>query len=387
MHDLNLIATAVFGVEAVVSRELDWLGYTDKFVENGRVYFKGDLEAICKCNLWLRCSERILINVGQFKAETFEELFQGTKALPWEDWIGEFGAFPVDGKSIDSTLFSVSDCQAIVKKAIVERLKLKYKKDWFSEDGAKYKVEVGLLKNMVTLTIDTSGLGLHKRGYRQQAGDAPIKETLACALLYISHWKPDRVLIDPMCGSGTIPIEAAMIAMNMAPGLKRSFVCENWSQFPRELWEKVRAEAQSAIKTDAKIRIYGSDIDYYTLCLAIDHAKLAGVENVIHLQKMDFRNISSRYKYGFIITNPPYGERLGDKNDADLLYKDMGKFFKTFDTWSFYIIVSSLNFEKLFNRKADKKRKLYNGTLQCNYYQFFGPKPPKTIDKNFEAEE
>ena len=372
---VDLIATTAFGLEAITARELDRLGYTERTTENGRIYFKSDLEGICKCNMWLRTANRVLINVGQFKALTFDELFEGTKALPWEEWLPENAVFPVDGKSVKSKLFSISDCQAIVKKAIAERLKSVYKKDWIDETGSLYKIEVSLLNDIATLTIDTSGHGLHKRGYRQEVGDAPLKETMACGLLYISRWRPDRVLLDPFCGSGTIPIEAAMIAMNIAPGLKQKFDSENWEQIPESLWQKTRRHAENAILHDAKLRIYGSDVNYFQISLAQKHAELAGVKDKIHLQKLDFASTSSRYEYGFIITNPPYGERLMKKNEIIDLYKRMGMHFKKFSTWSYYIITSYDEFEKVFGRHADKKRKLYNGALKCNYYQYFGPKP------------
>ena len=378
---VNLIATTAFGIEAVTARELDKLGYTDRNTENGRIYFKSDIEGICKCNMWLRTANRILINMGRFKALTFTELFDGTKALPWEEWLPENAIFPVNGKSVKSKLFSVPDCQAIVKKAIAERLKSVYKKEWIDETGPIYKIEVSLLNDIATLTIDTSGHGLHKRGYRQEVGDAPLKETMACGLLLISRWRPDRVLLDPFCGSGTIPIEAAMIAMNIAPGLKQTFDSESWPQIPKSMWNKVRDDAEKSINHDAQLRIYGSDINYFQLSLAQKHAELAGVKNKIHLQKLDFAATSSRYEYGFIITNPPYGERLMKKDEITDLYKRMGLHFRKFNTWSYYVITSYENFEKTFGRRADKKRKLYNGALKCDYYQFFGPKPVKN-EKN-----
>jgi len=374
-EQLNLIATTVFGLEAVVARELEWLGCSEKYIENGRVYFKGDFDLMCRANMWLRTASRVLINVGQFNAVTFEELFQGTKALPWEYWLGIDANFPVEGKSVKSALFSISDCQAIVKKAIVERLKTVYNVDWFKEDGPKYAIEVALLNDTVTLSIDTSGAGLHKRGYREEAGSAPIKETLACGLLYISRWKGDRVLLDPFCGSGTIAIEAAMIAMDMAPGINRSFAFEKWPQVPSGLWARIKREADDAVVHDVETRIYASDNDYFAVELAKKHAELAGVLDKIHFQKVDFETTSSRYQYGFIITNPPYGERLGETDEVEALYRRMGKHFKKFETWSFYVITSHPDFEKLFGRRADKKRKLYNGMLKCDYYQFYGPKP------------
>lgn len=377
MEKLQLIATTVFGLEAVVSRELKWLGYDDQFVENGRVTFSGDYKAIVKTNIWLRSAERVLVKMGEFKALTFEGLFCGTKDLPWENWLPKDANFPVEGKSINSKLFSVPDCQAIVKKAIVERLKTKYRCDWFSETGPRYKIEVSILKDMVTLTIDTSGVGLHKRGYRKLVGVAPIKETMASAILHLSYWKEDRALIDPFCGTGTIPIEACMMALNIAPGLNREFDASTWGNIPNNLWRDEREFARSVIKRDLDVRISGVDIDENAISIARYHAKMAGVFDKIHLQRMSMQEISSRYKYGSIICNPPYGERIGKTHELQKLYKYMGKVFRKFDTWSYYIISSMENFEKLFGMKADKKRKLYNGRIQCNLYQYYGDKPKK----------
>jgi putative N6-adenine-specific DNA methylase len=385
MNKFHLIATSAFGIEAVVGRELKALGYEDQSVDNGKVTFSGDESAICRTNLWLRTADRILIKVGEFKALTFDELFEGTKALPWEQWIPVNAQFPVDGKSIDSKLSSVPDCQAIVKKAVVEKLKQKYKRDWFDEDGPLYRIEVALLKDMATLTIDTSGAGLHKRGYRKLVSSAPLKETLASAMIMISRWKYDRALIDPFCGSGTIPIEAALIAQNIAPGLKREFTAESWPKISKSFWDNARDEAQDLIKADREIRIHGSDINEEVMSLARYHARQAGVESSIHLQRMPVSDIKSRYKYGFIICNPPYGERLGKMKEIEKLYGDMGKIFKSFDTWSYYVITSQPDFEKVFGRRADKKRKLYNGRLLCNYYQFYGPPPPKGVKNVSES--
>jgi putative N6-adenine-specific DNA methylase len=382
MSKIHLIATSAFGIEAVVGRELKHLGYEDQHIENGRVTFKGDESAICRTNLWLRTSDRVLIKMGEFKALSFEELFEQTKSLPWDEWIPEDAEFPVDGKSIDSKLFSVPDCQAIVKKAVVEKMKQKYKCEWFNETGPRYRIEVGLLKDIATLTIDTSGAGLHKRGYRKLVGEAPLKETLASAMLLISRWNKDRVLIDPMCGSGTIPIEAALIGQNIAPGLNRQFSAESWPNIPNDLWTKAREEANDLLKRDIELRISGSDINEDVMSLARYHAKQAGVENSIHLQRMDMADIKSRYKYGFIVCNPPYGERLGEMEDVEKLYRQMGKTFKTLDSWSYYIFTSHPNFEKLFGRKADKKRKLYNGRILCNYFQFYGPPPKRQLTDN-----
>ena len=377
MSRMQLIAISTFGIEAVVGRELIKLGYHDQHIENGRVTFSGDESAICRTNLWLRSADRVLIKIGEFKATTFEELFQQTKALPWDEWIPEDAEFPVDGKSIDSKLFSISDCQAIVKKAVVEKLKQKYHKEWFDESGPLYRIEVGLLKDVATLTIDTSGPGLHKRGYRKLVSNAPIKETLAAAMIMISRWNHERVLIDPFCGSGTIPIEAALIGKNVAPGMKRSFTAGNWSNIPAVLWKQAREEALDVVRKDGELRINGSDIDDEVMSLARYHAREAGVEKDVHFQRLPMADISSRFKYGFIICNPPYGERLGETSEVEKLYRQMGSVFKGFDTWSYYVITSYPQFERLFGRKADKKRKLYNGRIMCNYYQFFGPPPPR----------
>ena len=381
MSKYELIATTAFGIEAITARELKKLGYSEQKVENGKVIYEGDELAICRSNLWLRTADRILIKMGSFTALTFDELFEQTKALPWEDIIPEDAEFPVEGKSIDSKLFSVSDCQAIVKKAIVERLKLKYKCEWFEESGPKYRIEVALLKDIATLTIDTSGAGLHKRGYRKLVGGAPLKETLACAMILVSHWNKDRVLLDPFCGSGTIPIEAALIGKNIAPGLGREFASEAWPIIKQDIWDEARDEAYDSIIEDCELRIHGSDIDEEAMSLARYHAKKAGVEDCIHLQKMPVADISSRYKYGIIICNPPYGERLGEQQYVENLYREMGRVFKKLDSWSYYVITSYPEFERLFGQKADKKRKLYNGRIQCNYYQYFGPPPPKNITK------
>lgn len=377
MGKVQLIATATFGLEAIVAREVKNLGYEDIEVENGKVTFTADESAICRANLWLRSADRVLLKVGEFKALTFDELFEKTKALPWADIIPENAIFPVNGKSINSKLSSVPDCQAIVKKAIVEKMKQKYKKDWFEENGATYSIEVAFLKDIATLTIDTTGAGLHKRGYRTLSNKAPLKETLAAALIMLSYWNPDRVLIDPFCGSGTIPIEAALIGKNIAPGMKRSFSAEDWGIVPKKLWTSARTETQDLAKFDRPLRIYGSDIDGEVLSLARFHAKAAGVEQDVFFQKLDVQDLRSRFDYGCIITNPPYGERLGEREEVEEIYKNMGKVFNQMDTWSKYIITSHKGFEQVFGKKADRRRKLYNGRLECQYYQYQGPRPPR----------
>ncbi|MCT4621065.1 MAG: class I SAM-dependent RNA methyltransferase [Marinisporobacter sp.] len=379
MAKIELIATATFGLEEMVKLEVKKLGYEKMTVENGKVTFIANEEAIPKANLWLRTADRVLLKMGQFKAMTFEELFQQTKALPWEEWIPENGKFPVNGKSIKSQLYSISDCQAIVKKAIVERLKEVYGVEWFKEDGSEFPIEVALLKDTATLTIDTSGAGLHKRGYRAKANEAPLKETLAAAMVLISRWREDRMLIDPFCGSGTIPIEAAMIGKNIAPGLQRKFISEGWERIPKAVWKSARIEAMKAIRQDVDIRIIASDIDEKALEIAKDNAYEAGVDDCITFSLQEMGKIRSNAKYGYIICNPPYGERLGEKKEVQRLYTRMGKIFSRFDTWSTYIVTSDEEFEKLYGKPASKKRKLYNGRIKVDYYQFFGPKPPKSM--------
>ncbi|MGE5392081.1 MAG: THUMP domain-containing class I SAM-dependent RNA methyltransferase [Deltaproteobacteria bacterium] len=378
MDKVELIATSSFGLEAIVAREVKNLGYEDIVVENARVSFKADLPAICRANLWLRTADRVLVKMGEFKATTFTELFDRTRALPWTDWIPSDASFPVQGKSIKSGLFSVPDCQAIVKKAVVESLKERYHKNWFEETGPRYNIEVALLKDTATLTLDTSGAGLHKRGYRKLSATAPLKETLAAAMIDLSRWHPDRLFMDPFCGSGTLPIEAALIAMNQAPGLKREFAAEKWPLIPIRLWREARREANDLIRRDLPLKIRGSDIDPAVLSLARYHAKQAGVEDKIHFQQMAFDQVQTKEKYGFMVCNPPYGQRLEDIPTVERLYRDMGGIFrKNFDTWSFYVLTQHKDFERLLRRPADKKRKLYNGRLECHYYQFYGPKPPR----------
>lgn len=372
----EIIATTTFGIESIAALELKNLGYDNLKVENGRVIFSGTEEDIAKCNMWLRTADRILIRMGYFKAQTFEELFQGTKAIEWGDFIPQNGFMHILGKSVKSTLFSVSDCQAIVKKAVVEAMKRKYKIDWFEEDGPEYKIEISLLKDMAELTIDTSGTALHKRGYREIAGEAPLKETLAAALVLLSRWQPSRILSDPLCGSGTIPIEAALIGKNIAPGINREFAGEAWPNFNKSIWDRVRDEARSNINNE-EFRILASDINGSILKTARENALKAGVSDLIAFQKLDVKDFSSQKKYGCIICNPPYGERLGEKKQVEELYKAMGKVFLNLNEWSYFILTSYDEFQNLFGRKADKNRKLYNGRIQCYYYEYFGELPPR----------
>lgn len=377
MKTFEIIATSAFGIESVTAREISELGYKDILTENGRVTFRGDFDDIARANVCLRTADRILIKLAQFKATTFEELFQGVYAVEWADILSPDAFIHVVGKSVKSTLFSVPDCQSITKKAIIEKLKLKFGKEIFPEDGAEYRISVSILKDIVTVTLDTSGAGLHKRGYRSLAGEAPLKETLACSLLLLSYWRGERLLVDPLCGSGTIPIEAAMIALDIAPGMNRGFAAERWQNFDYDAFERARDEAKQRVRTDLNLNIYGSDIDPKAIELAMRHAEEAGVDEYIRLKQMNVADLASKEKYGFIVTNPPYGERLGESREAEELYRVMGKIFSALDTWSFYVITSNPYFEKNFGRKADKRRKLYNGKLECQYYQYFGPKPPK----------
>ena len=382
MKKLELIATATFGVEAVVKREIEELGYEIIKSEDAKITFGGDEEAIVKSNLWLRCADRILLKMGEFEARTFEDLFQGTKALPWEEWITEDGKFTVNGSSVKSDLFSISDCQSIVKKAIVERLKQHYKTDWFKETGAEFPVKVTLLKDRATLTIDTSGVGLHKRGYRVVDVKAPIKETLGAALVKLSFFKAGRLLVDPFCGSGTIAIEAAMIAKNIAPGLSRKFAAEGWPAIPKELWQKARKEAFESIDNEKEVRIIASDISKRAIEAAMENAEEAGVLDCIEFITMPVKDLVAKEEFGIIICNPPYGERIGERADLDEIYRDMGSFFKLNPTWSLYFLTSDKEFEKQFKRTpADRRRKLYNGRIEATYYQYMGEKP-KNEQKN-----
>ena len=377
MADIELIATSTFGLEAVVKKELLNLGYSDLAVDNGKVTFKATEKDIPIANLWLRTADRVLLKMGEFKATSFEELFEKTKALPWDEWITEDGEFTVNGKSVDSKLYSISDCQAIVKKAVVEKLKTKYKTEWFKETGPKFTIEVSLLKDIATLTIDTSGQGLHKRGYRTRSVEAPLKETLAAGLVLLSYWNKDRLLVDPFCGSGTIPIEAAMIGKNIAPGLNRNFASEEWPRVKKEYWREARRQAWDLMLKDVKLKIIGSDIDDEAIKIAKENAYNIGLEEDILFIRKNFRNFEFKDDYGVIICNPPYGERIGERKEVVALYKDMGKVLGKLSTYSIYVLTSNEDFERLYGKKVDKKRKLYNGRIKVNYYQYYGPKPKK----------
>lgn len=366
------------GLEALAAHEIRALGYPEARTENGRVTFQGDFLAVARANTWLRTAERVLLKLGEFPARTFDDLFDQTKALPWEEFLSEDAFIHVEGKSHQSQLSSVPAAQGVVKKAIIEAMKRRYKRERFEESGARFKVLVDLRKDVATLTLDTTGTGLHKRGYRKLTAPAPLRETLAASLVLLSRWHPDRILVDPLCGSGTIPIEAGLIARNIAPGLGRDFDASNWPVIPAAAWREAKEEAEDLRRPDAELRgIYGSDLSAEVLSTARYHAKLAGLEDVIRFEKKAVQDFSTKKKYGYVITNPPYGERLGDKPEVDQLYRDMGRVFAPLETWSFFILTPHPDFERLFDRVAHKKRKLYNGNIRCDLYQYFGPRPPK----------
>ncbi len=376
---MNFIAPCHFGLEAVLKREITDLGYEVSLVEDGRVTFVGDEDALCRANVFLRTAERVLIKVGSFHAETFEELFQGTRSIAWEEYIPADGKFWVaKAASIKSRLFSPFDIQSIMKKAMVERLKAVYHKEWFPESGASFPVRVFLMKDEVVVGLDTTGESLHKRGYRKLTAKAPIAENLAAALLMLTPWRGDRILVDPFCGSGTFPIEAAMIAANMAPGANRSFLAEEWSHLiQRKSWYRAVDEADAGIDRSISTDIQGYDIDDKMVAISRENARLAGVEEMIHFQRRDVAQLRHPKKYGFLITNPPYGERLEDKKTLPDLYRVLGERYQALDSWSMYVISAYEQAEQYIGRKADKNRKIYNGMMKTYYYQFMGPKPPK----------
>ena len=379
MNMIELIAPCHFGLESVLKREVLDLGYEIASVEDGRVTFYGDMEALVRANIFLRTAERVLLKAGSFKASSFEELFDKTKALPWEQWIPADGKFWVaKASSIKSKLFSPSDIQSIMKKAIVKRLQEKYHIEWFQETGAEYPIRVFLMKDIVTIGIDTSGSSLHKRGYRKTAGKAPISETLAAALIMLTPWKKDRILVDPFCGSGTFPIEAAMMAANIAPGMNRSFTAEKWNNLiPKKLWYEAINEANDLVDDSVEVDIQGYDIDRDMVRIARHNAREAGGDHLIHFQERAEKDLRHPKKYGFLITNPPYGERLEEKEALPDIYRALGDAYRQLDSWSAYLITSYEDTEKYMGRKADKNRKIYNGMLKTYYYQFLGPKPPR----------
>ena len=379
MNTFELIVPCHFGLEAVMKKEILDLGYEVSQVEDGRVTFIGDAEAICRANIFLRTTERVLLKVGSFHAETFEDLFQGTRAIPWEEYLPKDAKFWVaKASSIKSKLFSPSDIQSIMKKAMVERMKKAYGIDWFPENGASFPLRVFLHKDTVTVALDTTGESLHKRGYRTLTSKAPITETLAAALIMLTPWKSDRILVDPFCGSGTFPIEAAMIAANMAPGMNREFLSEDWKHLiPRKCWYDAMDEANDLVDLSVQTDIQGYDIDGDIVRAARANAKAAGVDELIHFQQRSVSDLSHPKKYGFLITNPPYGGRIEDKKNLPELYKTIGERFAALDSWSAYIITAYEDTERYFGRKADKNRKIYNGMMKTYFYQFLGPKPPR----------
>ncbi|HEY9575237.1 MAG TPA: class I SAM-dependent RNA methyltransferase [Lachnospiraceae bacterium] len=379
MERFELIAPCHFGLEAVLKREIIDLGYDISRVEDGKVTFWGDVEAIAYANIFLRSAERILLKVAEVEAKTYDDLFEAIKAIDWERYIPENGKFWVaKANSIKSKLFSPSDIQSIIKKAMVERLKGVYHKEWFEEDGASYPLRVSFMKDIATIGLDTTGTSLHKRGYRINTVKAPISETLACALLGLTPWKWDRILVDPFCGSGTFPIEAARIAANMAPGMDREFLAENWTNFiPKSCWYQAHEEAMDLVKRDIEVDIQGYDIDEEAIKSARENAKRAGVDHLIHFQKREVKDLRHPKKYGFIITNPPYGERLEEAKALPKLYAQIGEAYQRLDAWSMYMITSYPDAQKYIGKEADKNRKIYNGMLKTYFYQYMGPKPPK----------
>lgn len=379
MNKLRLMAPCHFGVESVLKREIQDLGYEIERVEDGRITFLGDESAVCRANVFLRTAERVMIQVGRVKAVTYDQLFEEVKALDWEKFIPEDGKFWVKKAStVKSKLFSPSDIQRIVKKAIVEKLKVKYDTNWFSENGAEYPIRVFFYKDEAVIALDTSGESLHKRGYRKNTAKAPISETLAAALIMLTPWHKDRILVDPFCGCGTFPIEAAMIAANIAPGMNREFTAESWTNFiDKKLWYDAINEANDLINDDVETDIQGYDIDSEMVEFSRKNAELAGVDHLIHFQVRPVSQLSHAKKYGFIITNPPYGERLEEKEALKPLYEEIGRRYKVLDSWSAFIITSYENTEKDMGIKATKNRKIYNGMLKTYFYQFMGPKPPR----------
>ena len=379
MEYIELIAPCHFGMEAVLKREIQDIGYEISRVEDGKVTFLGDWEAVCFANIFLRTTERILVKIGSFRAETFEQLFEGTKALPWEDYLPEDAKFWVaKANSLKSRLFSPSDIQSIMKKAIVERMKYRYHREHFEENGASYPLRVTIYKDEVTVGLDTTGVSLHKRGYRKMTAKAPITETLAAALIMLTPWKADRILVDPFCGSGTFPIEAAMLSCRIAPGMKRDFLACSWENLiPKKQWKDAYEEAADMVDLSAETDIQGYDIDGAVIKAARENARLAGVDGHIHFQERPVSELSHPKKYGFIITNPPYGERLEEKEALPGLYTQMGEAFRRLDTWSEYVITAYDQAEKYIGKKADKNRKIYNGMMKTYFYQFSGPKPPR----------
>ncbi len=372
----ELIATTTFGLEAVCRREIEQLGYEVKSTENGKITYMGDERAIVNSNLWLRTADRVLIKIAEFKALTFDQLFDQSKSIQWKKYISKNGKFVVNGKSVKSKLFHVTTCQKMVKKAIVDNLKEAYHVDWLDETEEVYPISVSLLKDVATITLDTSGAGLHKRGYRIRTVEAPMKETLAAGLVLLSYWSKDRVLYDVFCGSGTIPIEAAMIGRNIAPGLSRDFSSKHWTWISKDIWKEETRKAYQAMDNDIELKIYGSDVDAKSIEAAIENAEEAGVDDCIEFKQADFKEIEYENNYSIVISNPPYGERLDTVHIVKGMYIAIGNIFRRLDTWSSYFITSFEEFERVYGKKADRNRVLYNGKIKARYYQYYGPRPP-----------
>lgn len=370
MSEIRYACPCLFGLESLVADELRELGMENVTAENGRVLFSGGVDALARANINLRCAERVLIVVGEFEAKTFDDLFEKVKALDWERWIGREDAFPVAGWSLNSTLHSVPDCQAIIKKAVVERLRTRYHVSWFRETGPKHQIRFSILKDRVSVTLDSSGDGLHKRGYRENANEAPLKETLAAAMVMLSRYRAGTPFYDPLCGSGTILIEAALLAMNRAPGLLRHFAAEKWDSTQQGVWEQARSEALAHVSKEP-FTVCGYDIDLNAVSLTLENAKKAGVGAHVRAETQDVRKFHPEESRGIIVCNPPYGERMLEIREAEDLYREMGKVFLALPDWNYYIISASESFETLFGKKADKRRKLYNGMIKCNYFQYF----------------
>ena len=369
--NVTLIATAKFGLETLVKQEVQALGFDEIVVSDGRIEFNATLANIPKANLWLCCADRVLLKMDEFQAHTFDDLFEQTKALPWEEWITPDGKFTVNARSVKSVLKSGRSCQSIVKKAVVERLKEAYQLDWFPETDAEFTIQLALVRNSALLTIDTSGTGLHKRGYRAKAGEAPLKETLAAALVKLSFWQPDRLLIDPMCGSGTILIEAAMIGRNIAPGLHRTFAAEGWPAIPAEAWQTARQEAQNAQRPGGDLQLFGYDIDPASIQIARSNAQKAGVVDDIVFEQKDVKKLWIDREYGIVITNPPYGIRLTEYRDLNAIYVSLNKTFRKKQGWSVYVLTADEKFPQFFKRaRPNRVHKLYNGRIKTNYYQY-----------------
>lgn len=368
---IDYVATCLFGLERFVGEEIDMLGYERTFTMDGRVGFRGDIDAIARCSLWFRTAERLYISVGHFTADTFDMLFEGTKSLPWERFIGKSDAFPVKGHSVKSQLYSIPDCQSIIKKAVVERLHARYGISYFEETGVKYQIEFFIFKDEVTLMIDTSGMTLHKRGYRALSGEAPLRETLAAAIVKLSRPREEVLLWDPFCGSGTIAIEAALIMTNRAPGILRSFAAEEFSFVPRESFRIAREQAYDETKRDSAFEAYASDIDGDVLQIALHNAETAGVSDRVRVFKCDARDIESEGRRGTVVCNPPYGERLGTAAQARELYREIGSSWRRLERWQRYILTSDEEFERFYGARADKVRRLYNGMIKCGLYQYF----------------